>query len=98
MTLATPLCVWEKIDNGKNSVSRKTGGSHVRLLIYSSTRRMQGEPLMPLRSADTMASRILYFKTVCIKLMVACIRYVPLNGLCSHQETHQVPGFHFPVG
>lgn len=34
MTLATPLCVWEKIDNGKNSVSRKTGGSHVRLLIY----------------------------------------------------------------
>lgn len=34
MILVIFFCVWEKIDNGKNSVSRKIGGSYVRLFIY----------------------------------------------------------------
>lgn len=40
MILVIFFCVWEKIDNGKNSVSRKIGGSYVRLFIYLFIRRM----------------------------------------------------------
>lgn len=88
MILVIFFCVWEKIDNGKNSVSRKIGGSYVRLFIYLFIRRMQGELLMSFRFVDIMVLRMFYFKIVGIKLMVVCIRYVFLNGLCSYQEIY----------
>lgn len=39
---------------------------------------------MSFRFVDIMVLRMFYFKIVGIKLMVVCIRYVFLNGLCSY--------------